>query len=382
MPRVARTWLAIAALAAASVAAVLAVGIGRERSAPRPFRPAPLARIDFHQHVGPRTLGDSLRLLSAEGIRTVVNLSGGHAGGELDAQLAAASAFPGRAYVFMNLDFEGCCDDSWSAREIARLAAGKAAGARGLKIHKSLGLEVRDAGGRVPVDSPRLDGIWAACERLRLPVAIHVGDPKAFFEPATPANERWEELREAPEWSWSDRARFPAWQALFDEFVRLVERHPRVRFVGVHFGNDAEDPALVSALLDRLPNLWVDTAARIPELGRRAAAARAAILAHPDRVLFGTDLQWIEGPDARAGSPEETAVVHGAGPPATTREEWRRFFEGTFRFLETRDRAIPSPSPIQGRWDVDGIGLPPDVLERVYHGNAERLLGTAPEARP
>jgi predicted TIM-barrel fold metal-dependent hydrolase len=169
---------------------------------------------------------------------------------------------------------------------------------------------------------------------------------------------------------------------VFDEFVRMVERHPGTTFIGVHFGNDAEDPEEVSRLLGRLPNLYVDTAARVPELGRRAEAARAAILAHPDRVLFGTDLQWVEGRDLKA-------VILGAGPafvlggiPLERSVEGRRFFDGTFRFLETRERGFESPTPIQGRWAIDGIGLPREVLERVYHRNAERLLGFAPPEGP
>jgi predicted TIM-barrel fold metal-dependent hydrolase len=33
------------------------------------------------------------------------------------------------------------------------------------------------------------------------------------------------------------------------------------------------------------------------------------------------------------------------------------------------------PTPIQGNWKVDGIRLPRDVLAKVYHRNAARLLG-------
>jgi predicted TIM-barrel fold metal-dependent hydrolase len=274
----------------------------------------------------------------------------------------------------MNVDWEGCCGEDWRGRELARLAQGKAAGARGLKIYKSLGLTVMDGGRRLPVDSEKLDPLWDLCARLELPVAVHVADPRAFFQPPGPGNERQEELAESPEWSFSDRTRYPEWRTLFEEWVRLVEKHPRTTFIGVHFGNDAEDPEEVSRLLERLPNLYVDTAARVPELGRRAEAARAAILAHPDRVLFGTDLQWIEGPGVKG-------VILAAGPPAGP-EEIRRFFDGTFRFLETRDHGIPSPTPIQGRWDLEGLGLPREVLEKVYHRNAERLLGLRPLEGP
>lgn len=366
----ARTWAVVLGLSAAAVAAVLAVAtsLSRRPAAEERFRMAPIQRIDAHQHVGPDTLGDAVRLAGLQGIRALVNLSGGHAGEELGAQLEAASRFPGRVAVFMDLDLEGCCGAAWSEREVARLAQGRAMGARGLKVTKALGLTVRDRAGRVPVDSPALEPIWRACAGFALPVAIHSGDPRAFFEEPGPANERFEELSFEPEWSWADRSRFPPWRTVFDEFVRLVERHPAVRFVGVHFGNDAEDPAEVSRLLDRLPNLWVDTASRIPELGRRAEATRTAILAHPDRVLFGTDLQWIEGPEVKG-------VILGAGPPAADPSDLRRFFLGTYRFLETRDRAIPSPTPIQGRWELEGLGLPREVLEQVYRRNAERLFG-------
>ncbi len=365
----ARTWVLLVAIATAVTLGVLALAALLERRAPGAgaFRQAPIPRIDVHQHVGPEALEDAMRLGGAWGVRALVNLDGDTVDGKLPAQLAAAARFPGRVQVFMAVDFQGCCGEAWAGREMARLVQGKAAGARGVKVYKDLGLAVRDADGRVPVDSPRLEPIWDLVARLQLPVAIHTGDPRAFFDPPGPENERAEELGLVPQWSFADRGRFPDWATLHAEFVRLVERHPRVTFIGVHFGNDAEDPEAVSRLLDRLPNLHVDTAARVPELGRRAEAARAAILRHPGRVLYGTDLIWIE----RGG---QKGLILGAGRPGKT-EDVVRFFEGTFRFLETRDRAIGSPTPIQGRWTIEGLGLPREVLEQVYHLNAERVLG-------
>ena len=31
-------------------------------------------------------------------------------------------------------------------------------------------------------------------------------------------------------------------------------------------------------------------------------------------------------------------------------------------------------TPIQGNWTISGIDLPADVLEKIYFGNAEKLL--------
>ena len=39
-------------------------------------------------------------------------------------------------------------------------------------------------------------------------------------------------------------------------------------FVSVHFGNNSEDPFWVGKMLDANPNMYVDIAARVPELGR------------------------------------------------------------------------------------------------------------------
>jgi hypothetical protein len=32
------------------------------------------------------------------------------------------------------------------------------------------------------------------------------------------------------------------------------------------------------------------------------------------------------------------------------------------------------PFPIQGRWKIDAIGLPDDVLDKLYIGNAQRSI--------
>ena len=52
-------------------------------------------------------------------------------------------------------------------------------------------------------------------------------------------------------------------------------------------------------------------------------------------------------------------------------------FQAYFRFLETLDEHFDyaiSPTPPQGRWKIYGIGLPDEILKKVYHNNAARLL--------
>jgi predicted TIM-barrel fold metal-dependent hydrolase len=336
---------------------------------PPPGPPPHVRKIDVHTHFGPDAAAHMIALMDRHGIDTVVNLSGGIPGGGLEEQLAAARRYPGRIVVFTMLDWRQAHRGPGYGKRMAEdLPRAKALGARGVKIPKGLGLGYTDYTGRlIAVDDPELDPIFEAAGELGLPIAIHTADPVAFWRPATPDNERYDELRVHPIWSFYG-AGVPSWEELFAQLERRIARHPKTTIIAVHFGNAAEYPERVAALLDRYPNLYVDTAARIPEMGRADAdKMRAILIGHKDRVLFGTDLGvGVEANDLMLGST-------GAEPP--TEAEVERFFTATWRYFETRDRAFPHPTLIQGRWTIDGVGLPRDALEAIYGGNAARLLG-------
>jgi predicted TIM-barrel fold metal-dependent hydrolase len=355
------------------VADRLALEDYRPRQALRvPAHEVPLPRfpvIDAHNHLGVpfggdwagRSAAELGRAMDASGVERIVDLDGGW-GDRLRLELERwQGALPGRVAVFAGLDYDGWArDPAFGETEARRLREGVAAGARGLKVWKLLGLRARDPGGRlVPVDDRRLDPLWAAAGELGVPVTIHVADPVAFFEPLDARNERWEELHAHPDWHfWPTRPAgrpdlegCPPFDELIDGLEAVVVRHPATTFVGAHVGCAAEDLARVSRILERAPNFHVDLAARIGELGRQPYTARAFVLRWADRVLFGTDM----APD-----------------PA-----WWSVY---YRFLETADESFAydaegdDAAPSQGRWRIHGLHLPDDVLRRVYHDNAAALI--------
>jgi predicted TIM-barrel fold metal-dependent hydrolase len=316
--------------------------------------------IDIHNHLGggksfltEDRVARYLAEMDAAGVRTVVNLDGGW-GDRLKETIAALDkAHPGRFLTFALLNFDGLDDESWSQREATRLEESFLAGAKGLKIHKGLGLGVRYKNGRLmPVDDPKLDPIWRACAQQKRPVVIHVSDPAAFFTPLDRFNERWHELNEHPNWLFFGE-QFPKRQEILDQLHRVIERHPQTIFVNTHFGNNAEDLGAVAEKLDKYPNMYVDIDARISELGRQPYAARRFFLKYQDRIMFGTD--------------------------TTPRREAFRIY---YRFLETDDEYFDCSASHhrQGFWMIYGIHLPEEVLEKVYYKNAQRVLGIAPPA--
>jgi hypothetical protein len=59
-----------------------------------------------------------------------------------------------------------------------------------------------------------------------------------------------------------------------------------------------------------------------------------------------------------------------------------RYFTSTWRYFETSDKQFESPTPIQGRWKIDGVGLPESILRKIYFENAARVLKWRPPPGP
>jgi len=331
-------------------------------AARRPLTDVPRAAVpavDAHNHLGrwltedwaSPDVGGLLEVMDASNVRAIVNLDG-MVGEELDANLDRYDrAHPGRFATFAQWDRGLFATGAW--RELGEQVAEAARrGAKGLKVWKDLGLHLRDDRGELVMpDDPRLDPVWDACVDAGIPVTIHVGDPVAFFWPLDERNERVEELLAHPDWWFGDRERFPPLERILEALEQLIARRSDVTFIGAHVLCLAEDVAWVARMLDTYPNAYADIAARIPELGRVPRAARELILRHADRVVLGTD-----------AFPPDAAV-----------------YATHFRFLETADEYFPyEPSedepPREGRWAISGLDLPADVLERVYGGNALRLI--------
>jgi predicted TIM-barrel fold metal-dependent hydrolase len=311
--------------------------------------------VDIHNHLGGGKqflTADRVEKYLAEmneaGVRAVVNLDGGWDERLQETLAALDQAHPGRFLTFALVNFDDIDDDGWTDREVKRLETGFRAGAKGLKIDKRLGLRFSYKSGKVvPVDDPKLDAIWETCGKFKKPVVIHVSDPAAFFTPLDRYNERWHELNEHPNWLFFGD-QFPKREVILEQLHRVIARHPGTTFVNTHFGNNAEDLGAVAEKLDKYPNMMVDFDARISELGRQPYTARKFFLKYQDRILFGTD--------------------------TTPRRDAFRIY---YRFLATDDEYFDSaPSHHrQGFWMIYGIFLPPEVLEKIYFKNAERILG-------
>ena len=305
--------------------------------------------IDVHNHLGRlENTEEYLKQMDEAGVWQCVSLDGRSAGDYYKEHLEASHRVSKeRLLVFFRPDFSKIDEPNFGETEAGRLEAAVRMGVRGLKIAKTLGLNIKDKTGKlVPVDDPRIDPIWAKCGELGIPVMIHVSDPKAFFTPVDRFNERYDELGAHPAWSFYGDE-FPSKEEILNQRNRVFARHPDTIFIGAHLGNLPEELGTVAMWLETYPNFYVDIDARISELGRQPYTARRFLIQHQDRVLFGTDT-----------------------PPNA--ESYRVYY----RFLETDDEYIdPSGGHhLQGRWMIYGVHLPDEVLEKIYNKNALKIL--------
>ncbi|MEP6584771.1 MAG: amidohydrolase family protein [Ginsengibacter sp.] len=303
--------------------------------------------IDIHNHqysMSSQDLAGLVKIMDTLNLAVMNNLSGSY-GKNLEQSMHNIKATaPKRFTLFANINFDGIGENNWTENAVKQLEQDVKNGAAGLKIFKNLGLSVKDnKGNRVPVDDSRLDAIWKKCGELKIPVLIHTADPKPFWDPLDKNNERWLELVTRPGRKRSNTDPAP-WQQLIDEQHRIFKDNPGTTFIAAHFGWYANDLAKLASLLDDMPNVYVEFGAVIAELGRQPLAAGAFFKKYQDRILFGKD-SW---------EPQEYTTY--------------------FRVLETKDEYFPYHKKYHAFWRMYGMGLPDEILKKVYYKNALRLL--------
>jgi len=303
--------------------------------------------IDIHSHhwnPTPQHVDELIRGMDSINLKVLVNLSGG-TGEQLRQTVATMKGrYPDRFVVFANLSYDDIDTPGYGKRAAARLEQDVKNGAQGLKIFKNFGMDVRYRNGeRVHVDDSEFDPVWDKCAELKLPVLIHIAEPPAFFDPWDYHNERWLELKEFPQRA-RPPSRYPPFETLIAERNHLFAKHPRTNFIAAHLAFHGNDLERLGKLFDELPNVYVDIAAVLAELGRQPYSAHDFLVKYQDRVLMGKDIYDVD--------------------------EYKWYF----RALETRDEYFEYYRKRHAFWRIYGFQVPDEVLKKIYYKNALRLV--------
>ena len=301
--------------------------------------------IDMHSHPYAKTPAEItawLKNMDAVGVEKTMILA-----------MAAGKGFDDIAQKYSSDRFELWCGLDFSAYNradfpkpaIEELQRCHDAGARGIgEIHdKGQGLRSGklSAPGMHP-DDPRMDALWEKAAALHMPISLHVADPIWMYQPMDNHNDG---LMNAYEWRLDNQPNIVKLPGMIEILERTLTRHRNTTFIACHFANLDYDLAHLGEVLDRNANLYADISARYAETAPIPRFAAQFYAKYADRLVYGTDM----GMDAD-------------------------MYRITFRILESQDEHFYEIDQFNYHWPLYGLGLNDEILKRVYHDNAAKLL--------
>ena len=303
--------------------------------------------VDMHSHPYPKTEAEIttwLKNMEDANVEKTIILSM-TTGEEFDGIYAKYSKYPDRFEVWCGLDFAGYDKAGFPDNAVKELQRCRDQGAKGIGEIHDKGQGLRSGKSTAPgihPDDGRVDAIWDAAAQLRMPVSLHVADPIWMYQPMDKHNDG---LMNAYAWRLDNQPNIVKLPGMIEILERTAIRHRQTTFVACHFANLDYDLGHLGEVFERNPNLYADISARYAETAPIPRFAGQFYAKYADRLVYGTDMGFD-----------------------------KQMYRITFRILESQDEHFYETEQFGYHWPLYGLGLSDDVLRRVYHENAARLL--------
>ena len=303
--------------------------------------------IDMHSHPEPKTdaeVSTWIKNMDEVGVEKsiVLTMSTGKPFDEINAKY---SKHPDRFEVWCGLDLSGHNTPGFPDTAVQEIARCHDAGAKGIGEIHDKGQGLRSGKSTAPgihPDDARVDAIWEKAGELRMPISLHVADPIWMYEPMDKHNDG---LMNAYVWRLDNQPNIVKLPGMIEILERTAARHRKTTFVACHFANLDYDLTHLGEVFDRNPNLHADISARYAETAPIPRFASQFYAKYSDRLVYGTDMGYDT-----------------------------KMYRITFRILESQDEHFYESEQFGYHWPLYGLGLSDDILERVYRGNAAKLL--------
>ncbi len=306
--------------------------------------------IDMHTHAYAKTpdqIEQWIQTMDAVGIEKSIVLTG-VTGQAFDELCELYQPYPERFELWCGFDYTGYDQPGFGPAAVRELERCYRQGARGVGElgDKGKGLfysKPTQAWG-MHLDDARLDPLLDRCAELKMPVNIHVADPKWMYEPMDAQNDG---LMNAHRWRLDNQPGIVGHDGMIAILERAVKRHPGTVFVACHFANCSHDLNRLGTLFDAYPNLYADISARYAETAPIPRFTAQFYERYPDRLVYGTDM--------------------GTGAD---------MYRVTFRILESADEHFYARDYSTYHWPLHGLDLSDRILKKVYRQNALALIQT------
>jgi len=303
--------------------------------------------IDMHMHA-PRGGGNMdstatvlLKNMDAAGIQKTILFCG--TGKGFDQLAAVYGKYPDRIELWCGFDLTGFDKPGFGPAAIAELERCVKLGAKGVGeiIDKGRGLG-RGAGPAMHIDDPRMDPILKRMADLKLPISLHIGDPRWMYEPMDKYNDL---LFEAYYFRLDNQKNIMNLDELVASLEIAAKKHPGVTFVICHFMNQTYDLDRLGKMFDKYPNVYADVSQREAYVAAIPRYAKQFMEKYADRLVYGTDQGYSLS-----------------------------MYRNTFHIWETLDEHFYAWDVSNTRWPLSGVGLSDATLKKFYRDNALKFL--------
>lgn len=326
-----------------------------------------IQKIDFHTHFYyPRDY--QVPMLENWNMRAmIVNVFSGENPSQesWEASLNHYNQQPDRYFLTTSFDASNIGEPDFAENVIEELKTDLADGADMVKVWKNVGMVYQDEDGTyVQVDDPRLEPIWEFLAERDVPVLAHIGEPRAAWQPLDEESPHYTYYSNHPQYHFYPDPEIPTWEEIMKHRDNWIEQNPDLTVIGAHLGSMAYDVDEVAQRLDEYPNFLVEPAERFGDLAiQDSRKVREFFIEYQDRIMYGTDLRSTEPASELTA---DSLTVEEKLTHLRYQIHWDYLatsdslqFKRTFTTFETRTK---------------GLGLPPNVLEKVYYENAAELL--------
>lgn len=308
---------------------------------------AKFSTIDMHSHPYPKTeseLDDWVKTMDKAGIEKSIVLTYSY-GNKFDSLINVYSRYKDRFELWCGFDYSTYNDKDFPEKAVTELERCYKSGARGIGElgDKGKGLfYCQPAAFGMHPDDDRMVALFAKCGELKMPVNIHVADPKWMYEKMDATNDG---LMNAYNWRLDNQEGIVDHSGMIRILDNTMKKNPNTTFVACHLANCCYNLNMIGELLDKHSNLFIDISARFGEFAPIPRFTKAFFEKYQDRIVYGTDMGTSSS-----------------------------MYQVTFRILETADEHFYNHEHFSYHWPLNGLDLPDVVLKKVYRDNALKIL--------
>jgi len=277
-----------------------------------------------------------------------------------NAYLAHAQADPDRFTLCSSFIGVGIDSPDFAQKTIDRLSEEIKAGAQMVKVWKNFGMVTKDKNGDfIQIDDPRLQPIWDFLKNKGIPVIAHIAEPEQAWRPLDdPNNPHYGYYKDHPQYHAYAIPEIPSYETIISARDRWIAKNPELRILCAHLGSMSNHVERVAERLDKYQNMYAETAARFGDLaGQDSKEVRAFFEKYQDRIMFGTDYGNSKPQEALTDAELDKEKI-----------DLDANYELLWNYLSGRDSLV-----IRGQKTL-GLGLPPDILSKVYFENTANFL--------